>query len=97
MIVGPAAQLDIARLVLSAFPVGILVMVLHAARTSAATAPLIDERATATVALPHLAPDRSRDGACSSVATPIARPIPTSISAARRAGDRGLLRERILE
>ena len=100
-IVGPAAQRDIARLVLSAFPIGILVMVLHATRAPAAATPLIYERATTPIALPHLAPDRGRDGACSSVATPIARPIATSIvtpiAAARWAGDRGLLRERILE
>ncbi|MEE8311748.1 MAG: hypothetical protein V3R77_05785 [Candidatus Binatia bacterium] len=105
LIVGAAAQRDIARLMLSTFPVGILVMVLHRARAPAAATLLIDERATTPVALPHLASDRGRDGARSSVATPIARPIPTSIatliatsiSAARWAGDRGLLRERILE
>ncbi|MEE8310738.1 MAG: hypothetical protein V3R77_00685, partial [Candidatus Binatia bacterium] len=75
LIVGPAAQRDIAGLVLSAFPVGILVMVLHRARAPAAAALLIDERATTPIALPYLAPDRGRDGACSLVATPIARPI----------------------
>ena len=97
LIVGPAAQRDIVRPVLSAFPIGLLVMVLHAARASAAPTLLIEERATTPIALPYLAPDRGRDGACSSVATPIARPIATPIAAARRAGDRGLLRERILE
>ena len=93
LIVGPAAQRDIVRLVLSAFPVGSLVMVLHRARASAAATLLIDERATTTVALPHLAPDRGRDGACSATATSIATPI----AAALLVGDRGLLRERILE
>ncbi len=89
LIVGPAAQRDIARLMLSAFPVWLLVMVLHAARTSATTTLLIDERATPAVALPDLASDRGWDGACSSIAT--------SIAAVRVVGDRSLLLKRILE
>ena len=89
LIVGPAAQRDIARLMLSAFSVGLLVMVLHAARAPATTPLLIDERATTTVALPHLAPDRGRDGACSLLAT--------SIAGAPVVGDGSLLLERIVE
>ncbi len=78
LIVGPAAQRDIARPVLSAFPVGILVMVLHAARAPAAATLLIDERATTPIALPYLAPDRGRDGARSSIATLIATKVHSS-------------------
>ena len=97
LIVGPAAQRDIARLMLSAFPVGILVMVLHAARALAATTLLVDEGATTTVASPDLASDRCRDGACSPSAGsspsltdgPIARP--------RLVGERSLLLERLGE
>ncbi len=49
LIVGPAAQRDIVRLMLSAFSIRLLVMVLHAARASAATTLLIDERAATPV------------------------------------------------
>ena len=97
LIVGPAAQRDIARLVLSAFPVGILVMVLHRARAPAAATLLIDERATTPVALPYLAPDRGRDGACSLIATSVASSIATLISVARWVSDRSLLPERVVE
>ena len=97
LIVGPAAQRDIARLMLSAFPIGPLMMVLHAARASAATTLLIDERATPPIALPYLAPDRGRDGACPSIATAIVTLLATSIAAARLVGDRRLLPERIIE
>ena len=93
LIMGPAAQRDVARPVPSAFPVGILVMVLHAARTSAAATLLIDEGATATVTSPYLASDCRRDGACSA----IARSSVTSTAGALLVGDRSLLSERIVE
>ena len=89
LIVGSAAQRDVARLMLSAFPVGLLVMVLHAARASATTTLLIDERATTTVAPPYLAPDRRWDGACLSATS--------SIATACVVGERSLLLERIVE
>ena len=89
MIVGAAAQRDVGHLVLSAFPEGLLVMVLHAARASATTTLLIDERATTTVALPYLASDRRWDGACLSATS--------SIATARVVGERSFLLERIVE
>jgi hypothetical protein len=58
LIVGPAAQREVISLMLSAFPIGLLVMVLHAAPASTTT-----ERAATTVALPYLAPDRRWNGA----------------------------------
>ncbi len=97
LIVGPAAQRDIACLMLSAPPVRLLVMVLHAARASATTTLLIDERAATTVASPYLASDRGWDGACSSIARSIARLIATSIAAGRVVGDCSLLLERVGE
>ena len=93
LIMSPAAQRDVAHLMLSAFPIGLLVMVLHAARASAATALFIDERATATVASPYLTSDRCRDGSCSAIATSTA----TLIAEAASVGDRRLLSERIVE
>ena len=89
LIMGPAAQCDVARLMRSAFPVGLFVMVFHAARASTATTLLIDERATTTVTSPYLASDSGRDGACSLIAT--------SIAGARSVGDRSLLFECIVE
>jgi hypothetical protein len=101
LIVGPAAQRDVVCLMLSAFPIGLLVMILHAARASATTTLLIDERATTTVALPYLASDRRWDGACSAIVSSIAWPsastVVSSIALARVVGDRGLLLERIVE
>ncbi len=97
LIVGPAAQRDIVRPVLSAFPIGPVVMVLHRARASAATTLLIDERAATTVAPPYLASDRGRNGARLSNATPIVRSLATSIAAARLVGNRSLRLERFVE
>ena len=68
LIVRPAAQRDVARLVLSAFPVRSLVMVLDPARGPAASTPGVDECATTPIALARLAPERCRDGARSSIA-----------------------------
>jgi hypothetical protein len=64
LIVGPAAQRNVVCLMLSAFPVRLLVMILHAACASATTTLLIDECATTSVALPYLAPDRRGFGGC---------------------------------
>ncbi len=97
LIVGPAAQRDIACLMLSAPPIRRLVMVLHATCASATTTLLIDECATTTVALPYLASDGGGDGAGSAIVTSLARLIATSIVAAGVVGDRSLLLECILE
>ena len=68
LIMRPAAQRDVARLVLSAFPIRSLVMVLDPASGLAASTPGVDECATTPIALPQLAPERCRDGARSSIA-----------------------------
>ena len=95
LIVGPAAQRDIARRMLTAFPIGLLVMVLHTVRGSAATILLIDERATTTVTSPYLASDSSRDRACSAIAT--FSVTSTLIAGGRSVGHRGFLFKRIVE
>ena len=93
MIVGPTTQRDVARFVPSAFSVGLFVMVLHAARASAAAPLVIEERATPPVALPYLASDRCGYGASSAVAVSFA--TFTSVAGARSIGERGFLLEYI--
>jgi len=66
-------------------------MVLDRARGSAATAPLIDERAAAAVALPYLAPNGRGDRACA----PRAFLIATTTAAAWSIGNRGFPLERV--
>jgi hypothetical protein len=61
---GSAAQRDIVDLVLSAFPVRVLVMVLHPARAPTATTLPIDERATTAIASPYLTSNRGWNCAC---------------------------------
>ena len=94
LIMRPAAQRDVVHLMPATFPIGLLVMVLHATCDLAATTALIDERATTTVASPYLASDRGRDGACSAVATSI---VTALIGGEGSVGDRSLLFERIVE
>ena len=91
LIVGPAAQRDIAHRMLPAFPIGLFVMVFHTARASAATTLLIDERATTAVPSPYFASDGCRDGASSAIAISRATSTATwigtrSIAGARPAG-----------
>ena len=97
LIVSPAAQRDIACLMPSTFAVGIDMMEFYTARASAATPLIIDERASATVTSPHLAPDRRRDGAGSAVATSIGTSGVTLSAEAGLIGDRRLFSERIVE
>jgi len=93
LVVGPTAQRDVSHFVLSAFPVGLFVMVLHRMSASAAATLVIEERATTPVALPYLASDRCRDGASSAVAVSFA--TFTSIAGTGSVGERRFLLERI--
>ena len=93
LIMGPAAQRDVVHTMPSAFSVGLFVMVLHAARGSAAATLVIEERATTPVALPYLASDRCGYGASSAVAVFLTTFM--SHAGARWIGERGFFCERI--
>ena len=93
LIVSLAAQRDVARLVLPAFPVGPVVMVLHAACGAAATTPPVDEGATAAVALP----DRTSDRCWNSAGSPSGESSRGSVAGPSPVGERSLILQSIGE